>query len=263
MNQRSLSSINGKVHYWVAGEGAECILFTHGATADHGLMQPQMDHFAASYRVINWDVPAHGLSRPYQGFTLQAAAQEIVHILDAEGIDRAHLVGQSMGGYISQVVALEHPGRVQTLAAVDSSPIQPSYYSAMDNWLLSITPPLLKMYPYRMLINTIAKQVSCTAEGQAYMLQTLMQYTKGEIAEIMGRVYTGLQVYKQDFVLPHPLLIVYGQADHSGKVIAYCRRWAARENRPLQVVPQAAHNANMDNPEAFNRILESFLAENR
>jgi pimeloyl-ACP methyl ester carboxylesterase len=228
---------------------------------DNGMFQTQMEYFSDTFQVLSWDVPAHGLSRPYDGFSLQKAARELVNILDIERIDKAHMVGQSMGGYISQIVALEFPDRVASIVAVDSSPIQPSYYSAFDTWLLSITPSLLHLYPYDTLIKTIATQIAVNQQAQDYALKTLRGYTKSEIANIMAAVYSGLQEYKADFYLPHPILIVYGELDRSGKVKAYCQRWAERENRELKVVADAAHNSNMDNPDIFNKILKEFLTK--
>ena len=148
MEHKTILGKRGIVHYWVTGAGETCIVFTHGATMDHGLFQYQMDYFSGGYKAISWDVPLHGRSRSYERFSLQNAARELVHILDTEHINQAHLVGQSMGGYIVQIVALDYPDRVLTLTVVDSSPIQPSYYSVIDNWLLSITPTLLRFYPY-------------------------------------------------------------------------------------------------------------------
>lgn len=259
MDHKTISSKYGTVHYWTGGQGKQSILFTHGATMDNGMFRAQMEFFSDSYHVLGWDVPAHGLSRPYDGFSLQKAARELVNFLDTEQIDKAHIVGQSMGGYISQIVALEFPDRVASIVAVDSSPIQPSYYSAFDNWLLSITPPLLHLYPYDTLIKTIAAQIAINKQAQDYALKTLKEYTKSEIANIMAAVYSGLQEYKTDFQLPHPILIVYGELDRSGKVKAYSQRWSERENRELKEIPDAAHNSNMDNPEIFNKILEEFL----
>lgn len=256
---KSIQGERGAVHYWVAGQGEHSIVFTHGATMDHGLFQYQVDYFSQRYRAITWDAPLHGLSRPYTDFSLGNAAVELVRILDAEVLDRAHLVGQSMGGFISQIAARDYPDRVLSLTAVDSSPIQGSYYSALDNWLLAITPPLLRLYPYNTLINSIAKQIALHEPARAYALETLKGYTKEEIAHIMGQVYQGLQAYKEDFRLPFPLLIVVGEEDRTGKVRAYSARWAKEEKRSLKVIPDAAHNANMDNPAAFNRVLDEFL----
>ena len=259
MEHKIISGEHGSVHYWVKGQGDHCIVFTHGATMDHGLFEYQVDYFAQQYKVIIWDVPLHGLSRPYDRFSLLKAASELISVFDIEKVEKAHLVGQSMGGYISQIVARDHPERVLSLTAVDSSPMQPSYYSALDIWLLAITPPLLRLYPYGSLIKTIAKQIAIQEKSQAYALATLKGYSKLEIAEIMDSVYRGVKEYGQDSVLPVSVLIILGEADRTGKVQTYCRQWAEREKRPLEIITDASHNSNMDNPDEFNRILGEFL----
>ena len=99
----------------------------------------------------------------------------LVNILKAENIKQAHLAGQSMGGYIIQIAALNYPDMVRSLVSVDSSPVQPSYYSALDMRLLSITPCLLRLYPYKFLIRLMAKQVALTPSAQAYALETRMR----------------------------------------------------------------------------------------
>jgi pimeloyl-ACP methyl ester carboxylesterase len=166
-----------------------------------------------------------------------------------------------MGGYIVQIAGLNHPGRVRSLTVVDSSPIQLSYYSKMDRFLLSVTPFLLRLYPYGYLIKTIATQIALDKAAQEYAIAVLKTYTTAEIAYIMDGVYKGLLKYKDDVHLPHPLLIVYGDRDTSGKVREYCDRWAELEDRALKIIPNAAHNSNQDNPDEFNRTLESFLEE--
>lgn len=259
MEHRLSSGQSGHVHYWKEGQGDPCIVFTHGAVMDHGLFQYQIEYFSERYKVIVWDVPMHGRSRPYDGFTLQKAANELIRILDAEQAEKAHLVGQSMGGYISQIAARDHPERVVSLTAVGSSPMQPSYFSALDIWLLSITPPILRFYPYDRLIKTIAEQIAIEEEPQDYALETLKGYSRKEISEIMDIVYRGIREYGQESVLPVPILIVFGEADRTGKVQIYSRQWAEREKRSVEIIPNAGHNANMDNPHEFNRILGEFL----
>jgi len=259
MEHKINSGKYGSVHYWVTGQSERCIVFTHGATMDHDLFQHQIDFFSEQHKVITWDVPQHGLSRPYKGFSLQRAAIELIQILDAEMIEKAHLVGQSMGGYILQIVARDHPERVLSLTAVDSSPMQPSYYSKLDVWLLSITPPLLRLYPYNYLIRTIANQIAVQKEAREYALDTLQNLSKEEIVEIMRVVYEGVNDYQFDSILPVPTLITYGEADRSGKVQKYCQQWSEREGKPVRIIPNAAHNANMDNPDVFNQILKEFV----
>lgn len=71
----------------------------------------------------------------------------------------------------------------------------------------------------------------------------------------MQAVYEGLveYSYSHESGLSCPVLIVYGARDRSGKVIEYCKRWAAEDDLPLAEIPNAAHNSNMDNPKRSTR----------
>ena len=258
MDHKQMNTPRGPVHYWTAGTGSETILFTHGATADHAMFDKQMEAFASQYRVISWDAPAHGLSRPYTGFTVQQAADDLIQLMDTEGIRRAHLVGQSMGGYIEQVVASDHPERVQSLTAVDSAPIQRRYMTDLDRWLVSISTPLMKLYPYNTLVTSMADQVSTTPEGKAYMLRVLKTLSKDEIVHILDVAFNDtIKFDRGNFACP--IFIICGDKDRSGKVLQYSRRWAELEKHPYAEIANAGHNSNVDAPEEFNRLLDGFL----
>ena len=77
------------------------------------------------------DLPAIGAAmmtggKPDTAYTLEHMAADAVAVLDAAGVDRAHVVGASMGGMIAQLVATEHPGRVLTLTSIMSSTGNPA-----------------------------------------------------------------------------------------------------------------------------------------
>lgn len=259
MEHKTITNERGTIHYWTEGDGNTGLVFTHGATMDHGLFEFQFNKFDHDYKVIAWDVPCHGSSRPYSDFSLQNSADDLHSLLIAENINKAHLVGQSMGGYICQIVAADHPELISSVTTVGSSPIQLAYYSRLDRWLLSITPMLLRFYNFKSLIKLMSDQIALTANAKKYALRTLSGLTKAEVIHIMGAVYRGLMEYDKD-TLACPVLISYGDKDITGKVKEYCDRWAREENRPLKVISNAAHNANMDNPDEFNQILIEFLS---
>lgn len=83
----------------------------------------------AGYHVVRYDNRDIGLSTwidyEKQPYTVADMAEDAVGLLDALGIDRAHFVGASMGGMISQQAALDHPARVRSLTSIMSSPAGP------------------------------------------------------------------------------------------------------------------------------------------
>jgi pimeloyl-ACP methyl ester carboxylesterase len=77
--------------------------------------------------VIRYDNRDTGLSTFYEPgsppYTMDDMAEDAMHVLDAYGIDSAHLVGMSMGGMIAQIAALAHPARVRTLTLISTTPM--------------------------------------------------------------------------------------------------------------------------------------------
>jgi len=80
MEHKVIHSDNGEVHYWIQRNrdtATKCIILTHGVTADHTMFEKQVDYFMPRYTVITWDIPLHGLSRPYRNFTYYNTAIEL------------------------------------------------------------------------------------------------------------------------------------------------------------------------------------------
>jgi pimeloyl-ACP methyl ester carboxylesterase len=259
LHKKKLKTKEGEIHYWVGGKGSQWIIFTHGATMDHGLYSCQAEYFASQYRIIVWDCPGHGRSRPSSNISLEYAAQQLLNIMDQEGVEKANLVGQSMGGYVAQIAVRNSPQRFSSLVTVGSTPMQPSYFSTSDRFALALVPFLVRLYPRKRLLKLIANSAALHETSRVYALRVLSGFSKREIAAIMKAVYQGIRHHCHPDPLPVPVLVTFGEHDKAGKVEKTCRKWAETEHLPLKVIPMASHNANMDNPEEFNRVLEDFL----
>lgn len=105
------------------------VIMSMGATASM-VWWPQslVDGLAAAgYRVIRHDWRDTGASTTrapgVPDYSVQDLADDLVAILDAYGVDAAHLVGMSLGGYVSQLVAAQHPHRVASLVLIASEPL--------------------------------------------------------------------------------------------------------------------------------------------
>lgn len=95
---------------------------------------------AQDHQVVRYDHRDSGLSTKVPAevrYTLDEMAKDAVHVMDAHGIDRAHVVGRSMGGMVGQLLALDHSERVATLALIATTPgLGDDRLPPAEEWLL-------------------------------------------------------------------------------------------------------------------------------
>ncbi len=105
----------GRLYYEVHGEGEPLLLHPgYGCTVE--IYWANLPELARHFRVIVFDPRGAGRSVPGDGAaTPKTYADDAAAVLDAEGIDAAHVLGTSFGGMMAQHIALEHPGRVRRL----------------------------------------------------------------------------------------------------------------------------------------------------
>lgn len=262
MREKWIDRKEGKVYYWLSDvweENRKTVVFLHGLTADHTMFEKQYSFFDGSYNIVAWDAPAHGKSRPYRDFTYQNAVEVLKQILDQHEINSVIMVGQSMGGYIAQSFLQRYPSVVLAFVAIDTTPYGNQYYSGLDKWWLRQIEWMSYLYPFRAMKKAIAKQVSVSKNGYENMLSMLSPYTKKELCYLMGVGYAGFLNDNSDLNINCPVVILLGNQDKTGKVQKYNRLWAENTGFPLIMIKNAAHNANVDNPEAVNREIEKFI----
>jgi pimeloyl-ACP methyl ester carboxylesterase len=102
------------------------VIFIHGAGQDHTNWQLPARWFAWNgYTALAPDLPGHGRSDGPALPTIDAMAQWIVHLMDAAKLEKAALVGHSMGGGIAVEVAAANPTRITRVALLGTSPAMP------------------------------------------------------------------------------------------------------------------------------------------
>jgi pimeloyl-ACP methyl ester carboxylesterase len=114
------------VHHDVvgAGDGAP-LLLTHGYASSSHAWKPTVEALASSRRCITWDIRGHGKSdypEDQAEYSIPLAVEDMAAILDAEDVERAVLVGHSMGGYLSLEFHKRYPERVAGLVLVGTGP---------------------------------------------------------------------------------------------------------------------------------------------
>jgi len=112
----TIATKNARVQYWKTGSGPAVVLVQGAGVIGEG-WRPQIDALKDRYTVIWIDNRGIGQSVITTGaLTVEDMAADVLGVVDAEGIERFHLVGHSMGGLIAQQVALDRPAGVLSLA---------------------------------------------------------------------------------------------------------------------------------------------------
>ena len=111
-----------RLAYWTAGEGTPLLLIA-GQAVDHRSWQIAGPALLPGRKVIVFDHRGIGDSELGDAarFTMQLFAEDVVSILEDAGVEKADVVGHSMGGRVAQWLAIDHPGRLRRLVLVSTS----------------------------------------------------------------------------------------------------------------------------------------------
>ncbi len=125
------------------------IVMLHGYTADKDVWPRFARHFVDDYRVIIPDLAGHGETgfNPDWDYSYAAQSARVAALMDALGIDKAHIIGNSMGGFITAYFAIHYPGRTLSAAPVDPAGVISPRPSDMDRALQEGRNPFLISTP--------------------------------------------------------------------------------------------------------------------
>lgn len=262
MREKVKMSNYGDVHFWISedwDDTKKTIFFLHGLTANHTMFDDQVEYFKKDFNVITWDAPMHGASKPFEGFSMEVAVEIILSFMDAIGVDKFIAVGQSFGGYFVQSIMLRAMERVELFIGIGTTPYGSEYYSISDYFWLKQIPQMSKYSPFGTLKKIVAKLCTFTAKGYNNMCEMLKDHNKEEYLALTTAYYKAAAKDNRPFKIECPVLIIAGRFDEVGKVKHYCKLWHQKTGYPYEIIPNAGHNCNVDNPDATNRVIETFI----
>lgn len=272
MIEKIFETPRGSIHYWVNEkrmEYAPTLVFLPGLTADHRLFERQIQAFEGKTNLFVWDAPGHAASWPFRmDFTLADKADWLCQILQREGIEKPVLVGQSMGGYVGQMVMQRHPGVLGGFISIDSAPLQRQYVTGIEIWLLARMEPVYRLYPWKALLSAGTKGCATTAYGVGLMREIMMTYDgdQARYAKLAGHGYRMLadaMAADLPYEIDCPALLICGTKDAAGSTKRYNKEWAKRSGLPIRWIEGAGHNSNTDRPEEVNELIEGFLRDSK
>lgn len=262
MIEKRIQSTEGTVCYWTNKINTPtdvAIVFCHGLTADHTLFDKQVKYLADTYKLITWDWPLHGKSRPYNNFSFSNVNKELVTILKQENINKIILVGQSAGGYIAQSFIRDFENKVVGFIGIGTTPFGKGYYKNSELFWIKHYSAIANLYPYTYYSKAGARAITVTEEAERSMYNSLLNLGKKGMLTATSAVYREFLKIEDEVEFNCPVLLTYGEHDKTGYVKKYCNNWADKTGFPLKVISNASHNANYDNYEEFNDLLKSFI----
>ena len=249
----SRARLNGvEIDYEVSGGGPP-VLLSHGYSATRHMWDGQHRAFN-DYQVISWSMRGHGQTESPgdpSSYSAELTVADMAALLRHVGAKRAVIGGLSLGGYVSLAFYLAHAEMVRALVICDSGP---GYRNAeaRAGW---------NERAFRRAAELETRGLEVLAGSSREMRESVRRHrsatwlanaARGMLAQDGSRVIDSLPIIKV------PTLIIVGDQDEP--FLAPCRYMAGKiPGARLEIIKGAGHSSNLDQPEAFDRVLGDFL----
>ncbi len=240
------------------------VVFLHGFPHNRTLWAPQLGALLDHWRCVAPDLRGFGESPAEPPFSMDQYADDVAHLLDGLGLDRAVIAGLSMGGYVALAFWRRHRARVRALILADTR-------AAADSD---------ETRARRRTLMGVAREQGSRAVATAQMPIMLGPSTRAKNPGVVDAVYQMLasapvagivgaleaMIARPDSTptlatIDVPTLVIVGRED-AVVPVAEAESMAAEIARSrLEVIDGAGHVSNLERPAAFNHVTSEFLAQ--
>ncbi len=248
--------------YEELGSGAP-LLFISGTSVDRTIWGGQVAHFMGRHRCVTFDNRDVGESSLAPGaYTPRDMAADTLALMDALALDRAHVVGHSLGGAIAQELALAAPARVRSLTLVGTWAQNDDYTRALfRTWKRLRNLDTREFLESTLLfgvghtfLNTVGLEMLVNMFLAVPHPQTRAGYCRQADADLAHDTADRLEAIRC------PTLVVGGEEDTIFFREHHEMLAALIPGARLVFLPKVGHSPLIENNDAFNRALEAFLA---
>jgi 3-oxoadipate enol-lactonase len=252
-----------RLYCYETGEGPAVVLL-HGMTNAGIAWRSQVAALVnAGYRVIVPDMVSHGASDPATGpVTVRDLAEDVRSILDFYSVERADVVGVSMGGTTALALGVDAPNRIRRLVVVNAGPSTdiPEFKAMLSKWsdkLRSEDGPLElldELWPFS--VNNAYSESDAGRETYQLWRAVTARVDGDAMANVLEGVVS-FNISDRLASITAETLFIGGGEDPSSAMMRTLPD--AMPNARYEELPQARHIANVDEAAAFNGRLLSFL----
>jgi pimeloyl-ACP methyl ester carboxylesterase len=270
-------TIHGRrVAFRTGGEGP-AVLLIHGITNSSATWEPVANRLSAAHRVLAPDMPGHGDSQRHHGdHSLGASASVLRDLLFALDIERATIVGHSLGGGVAMQFAYQFPESVERLVLVSSGGLGREVNAAIRAATLPFAERVLGLGtspPVKLAGRAVGSALGRVGLGPkgdtARMLEGVGSLSDGERRQAFVRAARsvisprGQRVTANDrlyLTAEVPTLLVWGEHDRVIPADHGRTAHAAMPGSRLELFPDAGHFPQLDEPDRFADVLADFIA---
>ncbi len=247
--------------YDEAGSGKTPLILLHAFPLDRTMWEPQLAGLADAARVVALDLPGFGESSVAE-FSIEGAADVVAEFLTVREIPKPVVCGLSMGGYVALALARKHPNRLaglilaDTRAGVDDS-------QAKANRTKSIA--LVNEKGTAALFETMAPKVlseqthAAKPEVVARVKSIAAKQSPASVAAALAALRDRPDANDGLKAIAVPTLVIVGEHDAVTPPLSAANLSAQIRGSKLVHIPGTGHLSNVENAEAFNAAVRTFL----
>jgi pyruvate dehydrogenase E2 component (dihydrolipoamide acetyltransferase) len=245
----------GRIRYAKRGDGGDAVLLVHGFGGDLDNWLFNIDALAEKATVYALDLPGHGQSnKTIADPSLAGLSHALIGLMDALGIENAHIVGHSVGGAVAMQTALDAPGRVKSLTLICSAGLGPEINSPFIDGFVNATsrrdlrPVLEQLFSdpklvSRQLVDDVLKYKRLDGVGEA------LRSLRSNLFED-GRQRANLTPAFERIACP--VLVIWGEQDN---IIPASHAHALADRARTEIVAGAGHMVQMEKAGRVNELI--------
>lgn len=245
------------------GQGP-AVIFLHGIGGDGTSWLPELDTMSGRCRAVAWDMPGYGGSPALPEMTFPALAGALRDLLGKLEVERAHLVGHSIGGMVALEFAARFPERVASLVLYATSP---AFGKPDGDWQRDFLKARLAPLDAGKRMAELAPSIVESLVGDSPDTDGIARATAA-MARVPEAAYRAamqclVTFDRRDALagLAVPTLVMAGEHDDNAPAAMMERMAGKIPGARYQVIPGAGHLAHFEQPAAFRAALDAFFEQ--
>ena len=244
-------------------DDAPVIIFIHGFPLNKSMWNIQVEALKENYRVIAYDIRGHGNSDAgIDEFSIELFVIDLLRLMEKLKIEKSILCGLSLGGYIALNAVLKHPDRFDGLILNDTQCIAdtPEIKENRCNAIISIKEKGVEQYADEIIKKLFAQETFTKNKNVVDAVKEMIISTqKQSLCNTLHALAERKETCDQLPEINIPVLIMVGEEDKITPIAAAQQMHEKILNSKLEIIQQAGHLSNLENPTAFYTHLVNFL----